>query len=122
MEVFFTNKATPKDISSLDEKEGLRFNVGRHCLLIENDNITQVQVLQFNSNNTVKLRNVKSGEMVEGGADIPISRLTKIERYGVSVYNYADLPEQIQGSSYTWTCTIQTTDRSLLGTILTKIS
>ena len=80
-----------------------------------------MQVIQYNTNDTVKLRSVQTGELVQGNKDISISRIKKIERYGVSVYNFAKIPEQIQKSAFSWTCTIKTKDRSLLSTILTKI-
>ena len=72
----------------LDEREGRRLLVGRFCLL---DGTKQMQVLQFNSDDTVLLRSAKTHEPLN--MRVPIERIKFIERYGVSVYNLDDLPE-----------------------------
>ena len=108
MEVYYKIRPKMKDIAKLCPREGQRINVGRFCLLMSEDqrSYTEAQVIQFNADNTVKLRAVHTGEQLENGEDIPISRIKRIERYGVSVYNYGKLPPQINKSSYAWTCTI----------------
>lgn len=78
--------------------------------------------MQYNTNDTVKLRSVESWQPVQGNKDINISRIKMIERYGVSVYDFTRVPEQIKKSHFGWTCEIKTRDRRLLPTILNKIS
>ena len=77
-------------------------------------------VIQYNDiDKSFTLRSVKGNVDKEG---IPLSRIKRIERYGVSVYDLDNLPEQIHESTFEFTCTISTTNRQFLTSLLTKIS
>ena len=101
MTVKYKLQPTPEEAARLAQMEGPRLLVGRYCLMDEH---RTMQVMQYNSNDTVKLRSVQTGEAVQGGKDISLSRVKKIERYGVSVYDASKLPEQISKSHFAWTC------------------
>ena len=95
---------SPVRSSEIDEREGPRILIGRYCLL---DNRTQMQVIDYNeAKQTFSLRTVK-GESIEK-RDISISRIKRIERYGVSIYDLDRLPQQIERSKFEFTCTIVT--------------
>ena len=51
-----------------------------------------MQVLSYNAESqTFNLRSVRGDGMTK--TEIPLNRIKRIERYGVSVYNLAELPE-----------------------------
>ena len=93
IEVFFTNNPSAKDIENLDQREGLRLNVGRFCTMKTDDQVIEAQILQYNANNTVVLRDVHTRELINNGDEIDVAKVQKIERYGVSVYDFDKLPE-----------------------------
>ena len=93
IEVFFTNNPSAKDIENLDQREGLRLNVGRFCTMKTDDQVIEAQILQYNADNTVVLRDVHTRELINDGDDIDVAKVQKIERYGVSVYDFDKLPE-----------------------------
>ena len=90
MTVKYKLSPTLEETAKLDQMEGPRLLVGRYCLLDEH---RTMQVMQYNENDTLKLRSVQTGELAQSGKDIPLSRIKKIERYGVSVYDASKLPE-----------------------------
>ena len=45
LEVFYTNRVTAKDMENLDEREGLRINVGKYCLLEQNAKSIEAQIV-----------------------------------------------------------------------------
>ena len=75
MTVKYKLSPTSEEAAKLDQMEGPRLLVGRYCLLDEH---RTMQVMQYNSNDTVKLRSVQTGEHVQSGKDIPLSRVKKI--------------------------------------------
>ena len=93
IEVFFTNNPSAKDVENLDQREGLRLNVGRFCTMKTDDQVIEAQILQYNADNTVVLRDVHTRELINDGDDIDVAKVQKIERYGVSVYDFDKLPE-----------------------------
>ena len=78
-------------------------------------------MLSYNAESqTFNLRSVRGDGMTK--TEIPLNRIKRIERYGVSVYNLAELPEQIQKSHFDFVCTIRTRNQQFLTTLLAKIS
>ena len=61
MTVKYKLQPTPEEAERLDQMEGPRLLVGRYCLMDEH---RTMQVMQYNSNDTVKLRSVQTGEAV----------------------------------------------------------
>jgi hypothetical protein len=57
------------------------------------DQVIEAQILQYNADNTVVLRDVHTRELINDGDDIDVAKVQKIERYGVSVYDFDKLPE-----------------------------
>lgn len=96
----------------LDEREGTRLLVGRYCLL---DDRKQMQVMQFNKDDSMMLRSIHTHEPLS--TRIPIDRVKFIERYGVSVYDSNNLPEMLKQSNFSWTCKIVTTNKRLINEI-----
>lgn len=106
-----------KESTVIDEREGPRILIGRYVLL---DNRTQMQVIEYNDENkTFTLRSVKGNVQKE---EIPLNRIKRIERYGVSIYDLNRLPEQIRLSDFEFSCTVSTSNRQFLINLLTKIS
>lgn len=102
----------------IDEREGPRILVGKYVLL---DNRVQMQVIDFNGENqTVTLRSCRGDGLTK--REIPLNRLKRIERYGVSVYDLKNMPDQIDKSHFEWVCTVRTTDSRFLPTLLQKIA
>lgn len=104
--------ATEETPNYVDCKEGTRLLVGRFCIL---DDKHQVRINQYNSDDTVLLSTVPE-DIAIGGA-VALSRVKLIERYGVSVYDLKNLPEEIKNSKFEWTLEIETQDPLLLGEI-----
>lgn len=90
--------------------------VGKICLL---DDKKPMQIIDFNKDETLVLRSVVSHDVMK--QRVPVSHVKLIERYGVSVYNLADLPEQMKDAHFSWTCEITTSNKRLLNLIQTKI-
>lgn len=92
--------------------------VGKYVLL---DNRVQMQVIDFNgTNQTVTLRSCRGDGLTK--REIPLNRLKRIERYGVSVYDLNSMPDQIDKSHFEWVCTVRTKDKRFLPTLLQKIA
>ncbi len=51
-----------KPVNSMDHREGPRLLVGRYCLL---DDQQQMQVVQLNRDNTLRLRSVHTHQLIE---------------------------------------------------------
>lgn len=80
-----------------------------------------MQVLSYSAETqTFNLRSVRGNGMTK--TEIPLSRIKRIERYGVSIYDLREMPEQINRSHFEFTCTIKTKNLQFLNTLLTKIS
>lgn len=90
--------------------------MGRFCIL---DNRQPMQVVQYNSNGTVHLRSI-TGDLFTK-KDIPMYRIKMIERYGVSVYDLKNMPENLQKSSFSFEMRIKTSNTMFLTTLLKKI-
>jgi predicted ATPase with chaperone activity len=68
-----------------------------------------MQVIDYNGQNqTFTLRSVKGDGMTK--LEIPLKRIKRIERYGVSIYDLNNMPDQINKSHYEWICNIRTSD------------
>lgn len=104
-----------KDDVPLDFKEGPRLLVGRYCLLDSADSAQACQVVSVNMNGTVKLRLVKTHELLEKNIDV--KRLKFIERYGVSVYDEMNRPEELKTAKFKWKCSFKTQNKRLLSKI-----
>ena len=102
-------------VDPLDFRSGPRLLVGRYCLLDPNGACQACQVVSINSNGTVRLRIVKSQEMVD--KNISIKRLKFIERYGVSVYDKKNEPKELTNGKFEWKCEIVTKDKRLVNLI-----
>ena len=94
----------PSQSKEIDEREGPRILIGRYCLL---DNRMQMQVVDYDATKEVfTLRSVRGKGLTK--SEIPLWRISRIERYGVSVYDLQNLPEQIQNSTFEFICEIKT--------------
>jgi hypothetical protein len=102
-------------LEPLDYRGGTRLLVGRYCLLDPHGACQACQVVKINANGTVKLRIVKSQELID--KNISIKRLKFIERYGVSVYDKRNEPSELQNGKFEWKCEIVTKDRRLVNLI-----
>ena len=100
----------------MDHKEGPRLLVGRYCLL---DGAQQMQVVQLNKDDTVRLRSVHTHQMIE--KKIPLTRVKFIERYGVSVYDLDGMPEESKAAKFGWKCRITSKNKKLLNVIQYEI-
>lgn len=75
------------------------------------------QVTQFNSDDTVYLRNPLNHKQIESGSKISLDRVQLVEKYGVSVYNSSNIPQELQELKYAWKCTIKTQDKRFINTL-----
>lgn len=75
------------------------------------------QVVQFNSDDTVILRNTLTHKPVESGNKISLQRVKLVEKYGVSVYNLTNIPLGLSDLKYSWKLTIKSQDKRFLNTL-----
>ena len=102
--------------------EGKRLLIGKFCLLDAGTAEIQLcQVLEYNKNNTVVLRNAKTHRLISNGSPLPLSRVKLIEQYGVSIYDRHKVPQELQKLSYAWKLKIRTRDKKLVNFIQVAI-
>jgi hypothetical protein len=81
----------------LDYVQGPRLMVGRYCLL---DDKNQMRVEKVLPNGMVLLSEVPNFKKLAG--PVKINRVKQIERYGVSVYDLKDLPNDVKHTKFEW--------------------
>ena len=101
----------------LNRWEGPRFLVGGLALL-DNKNVVRIEEVDYKG--SFLLRSMVSGDII--AYDAPLKRLRPLERYGVSIYDLARVPAELERIKCAWQYTLKTNNPHLFTVLKEQIA